>query len=244
MSRPRSDEPPAAPTGPGPVKLYVGQISPHGSLRDLEDLFARYGRILNVEIKPAGFGFVEYDDPRDAEDAVKHLHDHPFEGRRLIVEFSRRSSANNSSCFICGGTGHWVRECPENQDKGLDVRSGRCFKCGNVGHLAKYCRGGGGGGGGGYRDRSPPPRYGRSRSRSPGGAPPRRRSPSPRGYRGGEPRSGSRRDYSPPRGGGGYRDGGRSPPRRFDDGPRGRDGPRDGPRDGYDSRRPASPRRY
>ncbi|KAJ3159089.1 hypothetical protein HDU86_001988 [Geranomyces michiganensis] len=135
MSQARAPVEPA----PGATKLYVGQIPPSGSIRDLEDLFAKYGRVLHIEIKPAGFGFIEYDDPRDAEDAVKALHEHPFEGQRLIVEFSKRASANNSTCFICGQTGHWVRDCPDNRDKGMDVRSGRCFKCGETGHLAKYC---------------------------------------------------------------------------------------------------------
>ncbi|KAJ3024044.1 hypothetical protein HKX48_007975 [Thoreauomyces humboldtii] len=131
--------PPRSPGGPiggdraspsaGPTKLYVGQIAQNGSLRDLEDLFAKFGRISHVEIKPAGFGFVEFEDPRDAEDAVRALHDHPFEGKRLVVEFSKRASASNSTCFICNQVGHWVRECPENQGKGMDVRSGRCFKC-------------------------------------------------------------------------------------------------------------------
>ncbi|KAJ3149219.1 hypothetical protein HDU89_003935 [Geranomyces variabilis] len=130
--------PPVEPA-PGATKLYVGQIPASGSIRDLEDLFAKYGRVLHIEIKPAGFGFIEYDDPRDAEDAVKALHEHPFEGQRLVVEFSKRASANNSTCFICGQTGHWVRDCPDNRDKGMDVRSGRCFKCGETGHLAKYC---------------------------------------------------------------------------------------------------------
>ncbi|KAI8909974.1 hypothetical protein DFJ77DRAFT_471538 [Powellomyces hirtus] len=220
------DDGPAAPAGP--VKLYVGQIAPNGSIRDLEDLFAKFGRILHVEIKPAGFGFVEFDDPRDAEDAVRALHDHPFEGKRLVVEFSKRSSTNNSTCFICGQTGHWVRECPENQDKGMDVRSGRCFKCGDVGHLAKYC-GPNRSGARGYRDRSPP-RY-RSRSRSP-----RRRSPSPRRDYG--DRRGYRGPPSPYRGGRGedrprMRED-RSPPARYDDGPR-RDH-RGGGRDARDTR--------
>ncbi|KAI9099752.1 hypothetical protein DFS34DRAFT_615888 [Phlyctochytrium arcticum] len=235
----------------GSAKIYVGHLGARTNPRDLEDIFAKYGVVRNVEIKPAGYGFIEFEDPRDAEDAVNALNGYMFEDQRLLVEFSRRGGSANSNCFICGQTGHWVRECPENTDKGLDVRSGKCFKCGEVGHLAKYCRRPGGGGGDRGRSRSPPPRR-RSHSRSPGGWGGRRRSPSPRGgyerrpmrhaspprYRGG--RGGSPPPPPPPRRGG-------YSPRR-DYGGRDRDGPRDGgrERDSYErdsyERRPMSPR--
>lgn len=41
--------------------------------QDLEDTFSYYGRIrtLWVARNPPGFAFIEFNDPRDAEDAVK-----------------------------------------------------------------------------------------------------------------------------------------------------------------------------
>lgn len=38
--------------------------------RDLEHEFDRYGRVERVDLKN-GFGFVEFDDPRDADDAIR-----------------------------------------------------------------------------------------------------------------------------------------------------------------------------
>ncbi|CAG8564534.1 3213_t:CDS:2, partial [Dentiscutata heterogama] len=98
-------------------------------------------------------------DPRDADDAVKQLNGYELDGARIAVEWSRRSGGPGSGCFLCGGQGHWARECPDAREKGMDVRSGRCFRCGELGHLAKYCRGGGD-----YDRRAPSPRY---RGRSP-----------------------------------------------------------------------------
>ncbi|CAG8510094.1 5069_t:CDS:2 [Paraglomus brasilianum] len=87
-----------------------------------------------------GYAFVEFEDPRDADDAVKQLNGYELDGARIAVEWSRRSGGPGSGCFLCGGQGHWARECPEAREKGMDVRSGRCFRCGEPGHLAKYCR--------------------------------------------------------------------------------------------------------
>ncbi|CAG8602810.1 7006_t:CDS:2 [Racocetra fulgida] len=135
-----------------------------------------------------GYAFVEFEDPRDADDAVKQLNGYELDGARIAVD----------GCFLCGGQGHWARECPDAREKGMDVRSGRCFRCGELGHLAKYCRGGGdydrrapspryrgrspyyGGRSGGYYDDYD--RYRRISSQSPYGYDYGRRSPSPYGY--------------------------------------------------------------
>ncbi|KAJ3231317.1 hypothetical protein HDU81_003880 [Chytriomyces hyalinus] len=175
------------------AKLYVGRLPRNAEKRDLEDLFGKYGRVLSLDVKQGGFAFVEYEDSRDAEDAIAALNNFPFEGERISVEWSRRSANSSSStCFICGQAGHWARECPDNREQGMDVRSGKCFKCGQPGHLARFCREGGGGGG---RGRSRSPGYDRGYDRGYG-----RRGGDPY-YRGGPPR-GRYDDYrrSPERG--------------------------------------------
>ena len=50
------------------TRLYVGHLSSRTRSRDLEDLFSRYGRVRHVDMKRE-FAFVEFSDPRDADDA-------------------------------------------------------------------------------------------------------------------------------------------------------------------------------
>ncbi|KAF9964078.1 hypothetical protein BGZ70_006957 [Mortierella alpina] len=150
----------AAPPSSGAVThttVYVGHLSLRTERRDVEELFEKYGRIISVELKHGGFAFVEYEDPRDADDAVTKLNGYELDGNRISVEWSRRSGGPGSGCFLCNQTGHWARDCPEASEKGLDVKSGKCFKCGEPGHLARFCSD--------YRRGPPsPPRYGRGRS--------------------------------------------------------------------------------
>ncbi|KAJ3205232.1 hypothetical protein HDU67_008974 [Dinochytrium kinnereticum] len=158
--------------GPPGVKLYIGRLPMSAQKRELEELFGKYGRMLgwdsllsmsgcqviSIEIKHGGFAFVEYGNiKRDAEDAIKALDGYPMDGERLTVEIARRSGAGGptSTCFVCAKPGHWARECPDNHEQGMDVRSGKCFRCGEGGHLARFCRNVDGGGD-------------RRRSRSPG----------------------------------------------------------------------------
>lgn len=53
-------------------KLYVGDLGSNASKPELEDAFSYYGPLRNVWVarNPPGFAFVEFEDPRDAEDAV------------------------------------------------------------------------------------------------------------------------------------------------------------------------------
>jgi arginine/serine-rich splicing factor 7 len=57
----------------GGTRVYVGGLRPEVSERELEDEFARFGQIRSIWVarKPSGFAFVEFEDQRDAEDAVK-----------------------------------------------------------------------------------------------------------------------------------------------------------------------------
>ena len=56
-------------------KVYVGELG-HGCCKEeLEDRFSKFGALRNVWVarRPAGFAFVEFDDARDAKDAVRRL---------------------------------------------------------------------------------------------------------------------------------------------------------------------------
>ncbi|OXA52771.1 RNA-binding protein 1 [Folsomia candida] len=56
-------------------KVYVGNLGNSASKNELESSFGKYGPLKNVWVarNPPGFAFIEFEDPRDAEDAVRHL---------------------------------------------------------------------------------------------------------------------------------------------------------------------------
>ena len=56
-------------------KVYVGELGGGCPKQELEEKFGKYGNLVNVWVarRPAGFAFVEFEDPRDAEDACRAL---------------------------------------------------------------------------------------------------------------------------------------------------------------------------
>jgi RNA recognition motif-containing protein len=56
-------------------KVYIGDLGYGAAKQEIEDVFSRYGPLRNVWVarNPPGFAFVEFQDPRDAEDATKAL---------------------------------------------------------------------------------------------------------------------------------------------------------------------------
>ncbi len=75
-------------------KVYVGGLTQSTSKDDLEMAFERYGRLRSVFVarNPPGFAFIEYEDPQDANDAVRALDGRLICGVRARVEISHGKS--------------------------------------------------------------------------------------------------------------------------------------------------------
>ncbi|CAB1353734.1 unnamed protein product [Coregonus sp. 'balchen'] len=71
-------------------KVYVGNLGSNGNKTELERSFGYYGPLRSVWVarNPPGFAFVEFEDPRDATDAVRELDGRTLSGSRVRVELS------------------------------------------------------------------------------------------------------------------------------------------------------------
>lgn len=68
-------------------RVFVGNLAPDVRPRDLEDFFKGYGRLGDISLKN-GYGFVDFDDVRDAEDAAADLDGKSMRGDRIRVELA------------------------------------------------------------------------------------------------------------------------------------------------------------
>ncbi|KAF4520658.1 hypothetical protein B566_EDAN007524 [Ephemera danica] len=136
-------------SGASDCKLYVGDLGSNASKQELEEAFSYYGPLRNVWVarNPPGFAFVEFEEPRDAEDAIRGLDGSKSSsstrtvcGRRVRVEMSTGMSKSR-----------YPGPMSRNRGRPFDPQD-RCYECGERGHYARDCsrysrRGSGGGGG-------------------------------------------------------------------------------------------------
>merc|ERR1712226_585194 len=112
------------------TRIFIGGLPEDASRTELEREFEYFGRLKDVWVarNPPGFGFIVFDDARDAEDAVKEMDGKRVCGTRIRVEYA------------CGPT----RGGGRGGSRGGN--SGKCYTCGRFGHSSRECRSGGGGG--------------------------------------------------------------------------------------------------
>jgi arginine/serine-rich splicing factor 4/5/6 len=77
------------------TRVYIGRLSYHAKEKDVERFFRSYGKIRDIMLKN-GYGFVEFEDYRDADDAVYELNGKDLCGERVNVEHARGSRGDDS----------------------------------------------------------------------------------------------------------------------------------------------------
>ncbi|GJN21555.1 hypothetical protein PR202_gb09040 [Eleusine coracana subsp. coracana] len=99
------------------ARVYVGNLDPRATAREIEDEFRVFGVLKSVWVarKPPGFAFIDFDDRRDAQDAIREL-----DGKNgWRVELSTkagsgrgrdRNGGSDMKCYECGEAGHFARE--------------------------------------------------------------------------------------------------------------------------------------
>ncbi|KAL5110667.1 Serine/arginine-rich splicing factor 12 [Taenia crassiceps] len=78
------------------ASVHIKNLADGVRHEDLRHAFGKFGRVIDVTVpvnyhtgRPKGFAFVEFDDARDAEDAIYHMNHSRFAGREITVEFTR-----------------------------------------------------------------------------------------------------------------------------------------------------------
>lgn len=78
------------------TKIFVGKLSYDTTEKTLTELFAQYGEVASVAIiidrstnQSKGFGFVEMNDLKAAQTAIKELDGKQVDGRAIVVNAAK-----------------------------------------------------------------------------------------------------------------------------------------------------------
>lgn len=94
------------------MKLYVGGLAYSVTDEELEKVFAEIGKVVSAVIikdrdsgQSKGFGFVEMEELKDGQNAIKELNGKEISGRSIIVNQARPQEDRSSG----GGGGNFRR---------------------------------------------------------------------------------------------------------------------------------------
>jgi cold-inducible RNA-binding protein len=88
------------------MKLYVGNLPFNSTQSDLQDLFERFGTVVETHLisdretgRSRGFGFVTMGTKAEGEAAIAALHGKQFAGRSLTVNEARPREDRDKRSF-------------------------------------------------------------------------------------------------------------------------------------------------
>ncbi len=89
-----------------PIKLYVGGLSYNTTDDQLKTLFEEHGKVLSAVIikdrdtsQSKGFGFVEMEELKDGQNAIKELNNKEIDGRSIVVNQARPQNDRKQGSF-------------------------------------------------------------------------------------------------------------------------------------------------
>jgi len=90
-------------------ELFIGNLGAEISSQDIEAVFEKYGRVVKCDVKSKGEGstfcFVEYEDERDAEEALKAENGQDMQGTAMVVQFAKGRQDRREGGFRGGFRG-------------------------------------------------------------------------------------------------------------------------------------------
>ncbi|KAM4704929.1 LOW QUALITY PROTEIN: serine/arginine-rich splicing factor 6-like [Rhinophrynus dorsalis] len=120
------------------LRVYIGRLGYQVREKDIQRFFGGYGKLLEIDLKN-GYGFVEFEDSRDADDAVYELNSKDLCGECVIVEHARgpQRDPDGYSFGSCSG----YRSQRSGRDKyGPPVRTEFRLVVENLLSLKGYCQ--------------------------------------------------------------------------------------------------------
>jgi len=104
------------------TRVFIGRLNHRARESDVERFFKGYGKLRDISLKN-GYGFVQFDDARDAEDAVYELNNREICGERVTIEHAKgtpRSGGGGGGGYRGGFGGRRDSYRDSYRDRGYD----------------------------------------------------------------------------------------------------------------------------
>eukprot|EP00794_Sanderia_malayensis_P011235 gene11235-12414_t len=105
---------------PGSYRVFIGRLPRDARMRDLDDFLKDNGfskTVRDINLK-TGFAFIEFDDYRDADNAVYELNNKDLLGYKIIVDHAKPNRSDRGRGGYGGGRDYGRRDF----DRGRDSR--------------------------------------------------------------------------------------------------------------------------